>query len=323
GKRGPSWLRDGKRQITARPESKPQRALCDLRGIILVKEGAAEPKVENPAPPSQPQTIDDIARAILDDARSVEERARLISDHPEKPAEILAAMVRDLKPGTKEEYRRIPWIWRVAIAAGKRNDTTQIRKILELCLPKRDEELLHWQAVVIGGGIINGLTQVNVWPRDRLREIVRDDKSLLDRLDRSTHKASHMAHDKKVPTGTRYDALRMMGIAEWDSRGDELVKFSARGMDDEIQMCAVSGLGDMRAPEATAALVNGINHHSKQNRELALDALMRDTDRVQALLDAVATGKLTAAQLGENRLRVLKEHSDAAVRKKAQQVFAR
>jgi hypothetical protein len=30
-----------------------------------------------------------------------------------------------------------------------------------------------------------------------------------------------MAHDKKVPTGTRYDALRMMGLAKWDERGDE------------------------------------------------------------------------------------------------------
>jgi len=27
-------------------------------------------------------------------------------------------MVADMKPDAKEEYRRIPWIWRVAVAAG-------------------------------------------------------------------------------------------------------------------------------------------------------------------------------------------------------------
>jgi putative membrane-bound dehydrogenase-like protein len=44
---GAITVRDGKQQITARPEGKPQGALCDLRGLILVKEGGSEPKPEN------------------------------------------------------------------------------------------------------------------------------------------------------------------------------------------------------------------------------------------------------------------------------------
>jgi putative membrane-bound dehydrogenase-like protein len=39
-------VRDGKQQITVRPEGKPQGALCDLRALILVKEGGSEPKPE-------------------------------------------------------------------------------------------------------------------------------------------------------------------------------------------------------------------------------------------------------------------------------------
>jgi hypothetical protein len=43
---GTITVRDGKQQITARPESQPRGALCDLRSLIFVKEGGAGPKPE-------------------------------------------------------------------------------------------------------------------------------------------------------------------------------------------------------------------------------------------------------------------------------------
>jgi hypothetical protein len=43
---GAITVRDGKQQIIVRPEGKPAEALCDLRSLIFVKEGGAEPKPE-------------------------------------------------------------------------------------------------------------------------------------------------------------------------------------------------------------------------------------------------------------------------------------
>lgn len=63
-----------------------------------------------------------IARAILDDAKPQSDREAIVKDNPKLSADLIAVMTSDLTAGTKEEYRRIPWIWRVAIAAGKRND---------------------------------------------------------------------------------------------------------------------------------------------------------------------------------------------------------
>src|SRR5262249_17975890 len=37
-------VRDGTQKLVVRPEAKPQGALCDLRSLILVKEGGNEPK---------------------------------------------------------------------------------------------------------------------------------------------------------------------------------------------------------------------------------------------------------------------------------------
>src|SRR5262249_17300940 len=97
------------------------------------------------------------ARQTLDHRRPAAKRQALIAQHLDRAADLLAALTADLRPGTKEEYRRIPWIWRVAIAAGKRNDTGQLRRILDVALPKAGEPLHDWQAVVLGGGLSNGV----------------------------------------------------------------------------------------------------------------------------------------------------------------------
>ena len=105
---------------------------------------------------------------------SIEERDAAVKVHYMLAPELLREMVRTMPVGTTEEYRRIPWIWRVAIHAGRGNDTDRIRHLLDLSLPQPGEPLREWQAVVVGGVLINGLSQINVWPNERLREIARE-----------------------------------------------------------------------------------------------------------------------------------------------------
>src|SRR5262245_1681848 len=154
-------------------------------------------------------------------------------------------MAADLRVGMQEEYRRIPWVWRVAIAAGRRNDVTELRKILDASLPRHEEALRHWQAVVIGGGIINGISQQGAWPRERLAELVKDKKDLPDRLQKALAESATMADDEKVPTGTRYDALRMIALEGWEKRGEQLARYLKKGTHDELTMGAISGLSDV------------------------------------------------------------------------------
>ena len=256
----------------------------------------------------------ELASRILDDSQDREVRARLVEEHPEQGVALLREMVRNLQPGTEEEYRRIPWIWRVAIAAGRRNDDGELRKVLDVSLPTADGPLHDWQAVVIGGGVINGISQKGIWPGERVAEILKDRPELQARWRRSLELASAMADDEKVPTGTRYDALRMIGLEAWQRRGAQLTRYLAKGTHDELQMGAVSALGDMRSPQATAALLSGVRHYSERNRELALDALMRTRKRRAALREAVADGRVDAVWIGEKRAALLQTDRNAPLR---------
>ena len=82
-------------------------------------------------------------------------------------------------------------------------------------------------------------------------------------------------------------------------------------------MGSVSGSIDVPAPEATALLVTLLSHAPQQNRELALDGLLRTPDRCLALLEVVQAGAVTREQLGDNRIAALRQHADAAVREAA------
>lgn len=228
----------GSSRITARAAGEIRGAVLDLRALRLLPPGSAP---SAPAPPAHP----------------------------------LSALLAGLQPGTPQEYERIPGIWQVAIAAGRGNDPGEIRAMLEVALPRENEPLRHWQAVVLGGGLINGLTQAEVWPRERLRELIGGDAALAARLARAIELAADMARDSAVPSGTRYDALRMLGISSWEAHGADLRAHLGPDADPELQMGAVSGLGDLADPRAWDALRAALGGLTAENRALAEAALRR------------------------------------------------
>ena len=261
-----------------------------------------------------------LANAILDDSKPQGDREAIIKDNPRLSAELIAAMTRDLTPSTKEEYRRIPWVWRDAIAAGKRNEIEEMKRILLISLPQPGQPLDDWRAVVIGGGIINGITQAGAWPDERIAKMFETFPPVEAlRWQHTLELAAKMANDPKIATGTRYDALRILGAGPWDRWGAILVRYQIKGTEAELQMGAVSALGDVREPGAAVAqvLISGLPHYDKANKALALDALIRDEPRALVLLDALANGRIKADELGPKRVELLKTHASELVRRRA------
>lgn len=239
---------------------------------------------------------------ILDDAKPHSVRDSLIEEHAEKSAEILKEMIVgiDEKPG--EEYRRIPWIWKVTIAAGRRNQEKELRQILEISTPATDAPLTHWQAVVLGGGVINGITQAGDWPKPVIDRILSTDAALQKRWNRALELSAEMANDATVPAGTRYDALRMIALQPWETSGEQLRRYLTDA-NHQLQQGAVSGLGDMEAPAATTALIENLDALTDSNRQFALEALLRTPERKKALKSAIENGKVSRKTIGEDWIR--------------------
>jgi hypothetical protein len=192
-----------------------------------------------------------------------------------------------------------------------------------IALPKESEPLAHWQAVVIGGGIINGITQAGAWPGERIDGLLRDDHDLSRRWRNALELASAMADSQAIPTGTRYDALRLLGVDSWDRRGAQLVRYLGEGVHAELQQGTISALGDMPSPQATQALVSALEHATPHNRKLVIEALMRDDSRREALLDNVATGRITVAELGDGVRKKLTDPSANRSHERAKKLLSK
>src|SRR5262249_51745901 len=172
-----------------------------------------------------PPSAAELARQLLDESRPAKDRQALIDRTAGQAAEVVTALVADLPADAKEEYRRIPWVWRVAVAAGRRNDTAELQRLLAAALPEAGQPLRHWQAVVLGGGLVSGVSQRGVWPRPRIDDLLSADDALKLRWHQALEQAAAMADDEKVPTGTRYDALRVIAVESWERRGEQLAKY--------------------------------------------------------------------------------------------------
>ncbi|MGE5191852.1 MAG: PVC-type heme-binding CxxCH protein [Deltaproteobacteria bacterium] len=317
----------GALRISLRPEGPAVNgALMDLRGIHLGPRGATlAAAAADPKPAADPQAPIDvklIARQILDDDRPANQREELARAHVARAGELVAAMTADLPADPKEEYRRIPWIWRVAIAAGRKNDKDVLRSLLKTSLPKRGEPLRDWQAVVIGGGIINGVSQQGVWPGDRMKELLEDQPELSQRWRQTLDQAAAMADNEKTPAGTRYDALRIIPLAGWKQRGEQLAEYLLKGAHDELQMGAISGMSDIDAPAVAPLLVEGLGHFSAANRTLAIDALLRTEARTAALVEALENRQVKPADLKEKQVEVLRTLKNEKLRARAERALS-
>jgi putative membrane-bound dehydrogenase-like protein len=337
---GPDWsgykqvkvgtvrVEPGTQRVTLRPTGEIREALMDLRAVALVAAGAppAWPKASAAnAKPSDGVMRDaaSVAKFILDPANSNAAREAAVNSNPQFAAELVTEMTKDMPVGTPaaKEYERIPWIWRVAIACGRRNDAGELRRLIAVSLPATaDAPLRDWQAVVIGGGVINGLTQHGVWPGERIAEIIGTDAKLKQGWDRAIELSKAMADDTKVRPGTRYDALRMLGVLKWEQAGDQLKRYLSDA-NAELQMGAVSGIGDVNAAEATSALIGALPSLKDHNRVLAVDALLRDAGRATALLDAIKAGKIEAKFVNDAQRKRLLENADETVAKRAAELF--
>lgn len=314
---GSITLGGGEERMVLRPGKTLRGALMDLRAVHLVLPGGVPVGASIEGMTADPGHAEGIARILLDPKEKEERKTRLISRNLPMAAELISEMTADLSNDEKEEDRRIPMIWRVAINAGKSGNKAVIGDILAVSLPQKDQPLRDWQAVVIGGGIINGLTQVNQWPISWLDELLKPNADLRARYHRSLELASVMADSEKVNKGTRYDALRMIPMEGFAKRGAQLQKYLVPGTDDELVMGAVSGLGDLPDPQVGPILVGILGRLNPENRELAIGGLLRQEDRVGYLLSAMEKGEAKVEWLGESHKKALLGHPDRKIRSRA------
>jgi hypothetical protein len=248
--------------------------------------------------PSSPPA--EIARALLDDSRDQKAREALARDAADQAVPIVKALVAGLPDDEAEEYRRIPWIWRVSVAAGRAADAERLLPLFDLSVPQPGAPLRDWESVVLGGGVIMGMSQGGLWPGEVVSAWVRADPDLRARWERALVLSAEMSDNENVRDGTRYDALRTLGADTWERQGTLLVRYLGSS-NAELQLGAVGGLGDLQDPRAVRALLDHMPRLTEASRRSAINALLRTDERKVALREALASGTVQAAWMSDEQ----------------------
>lgn len=268
------------------------------RGLLsLVIASVAH--AQTPLPDAVTATPQAIAAALLDDASDQQARESLARAVSPRATAVVQALVAGLADDDDEveEYRRIPWIWRVAVAAGRARDEAALKPLTDASMPRAGARLRDWQAVVLGGGVVMGLSQAGTSPREVMAPWMAEDAARAARWQRSLDLAVAMADDPKVRNGTRYDALRMIAVLPWDRVGAQLTRYLSRDVDPELQMGAIGALSDLQDDRASDALVQHFPQYTDRNRALAINALLKSAAGRAALKAAIARGAVPDAWL--------------------------
>jgi hypothetical protein len=262
--------------------------------VTSATPGYAQATLPN-ATSATPQAI---ATALLDDSHDQKAREVLARDASPRANAIVQALVVGLPDNDEaEEYRRIPWIWRVAVAAGRARDEAALIALTDGSMPKASERLRDWQCVVLGGGVVMGLSQAGVSPRAVMAPWLASDAARQANWTRSLDLAIAMADDAKVRNGTRYDALRMIAVLPWDRVGAQLTRYLSKDVDPELQMGAIGGLSDLEDGRAADAIVRHFPQYTERNRGLAINALLKTDTGRSKLKAALASGVVQEAWL--------------------------
>ncbi|MEO2016152.1 MAG: neutral/alkaline non-lysosomal ceramidase N-terminal domain-containing protein [Fuerstiella sp.] len=317
---GTTQLDSGLNVIVVRSHGPVKQALFDLREVRLVPVGmlpgfAAADLTETPLPRFPPE----IAPFLLDESQPVARRQKVIDRRPGMGPGIISLLAAGIRAGDiEDEYRRIPWLWRVAIAVGRRNDGGEIRDVLETSVPPEGSSLRDWQAVVIGGGLINGAAQLGFWPKRRLAEILDGLPDVKARWSGTLQLAAAMADDDRIKPGTRYDALRMVALMDEETAVPHLLRYLTKDTAAELQMGAVSGLADVESTDVIAPLVESLGYLDGRNRYLAIEGLLRTNERAAALAVLLDTDKLVLQQKERQSLR---SHKVEQIRSRAKMLM--
>jgi putative heme-binding domain-containing protein len=290
------------RQMSVSPQSTMPEGLheqvtpTEMADLLayLTQSSAGTP---HPLPEAGSGSASSIAAALLDDRHDQKVREALARDVAARAPEIVGALVSDLPNDEGEEYRRIPWIWRVAVAAGRSKDESVLRALLDASMPNANQPLRDWQAVVLGGGVVMGLSQAGAWPKDVMTPWLASDAARAARWARSLDLAMVMADNPKVRNGTRYDALRMLATLPWERVSAQLLRCLAPNVDAELQAGAIGGLSDLQDARVADALVQHASQLAAENRRHAINALLRTAERRARLRQALAAGAVEDAWL--------------------------
>lgn len=247
------------------------------------------------------ETDSDLRIALLSSAgeTAADVALRLLNSPPAPPAEIPAGVVSEL-----------------ARMAATRAAADGALRLLAAALSQADRPAL--QAALfraVGEGLARRGTTIAA-----LLDGPDVDPGLREDVRRFHLRAAETSLNPQLPLAQRRSAVGMLAFAEFDTAA-RLAELLTPHSPQELQTAVVRSLAEFRRPEVAEVLLAGWRGYSPAVRREVVDALLQRRERIDALLEAVGNRQIQRGEIDRDKLELLLNHPQAAVRDRAREVL--
>jgi len=144
----------------------------------------------------------------------------------------------------------------------------------------------------------------------------------LPRLQTGIQRSGGVARDEKTPLEVRVNAVRLLGLDRSNSSLTLLDQLLVPQQPTEIQRAAASSMLRRGDPSIVRILIDKWKDFPVPVSEAVWNALLRNTEHLSLLFDAIEASKLQPFSFNVARVNQVLRHSDDGVRKRAKTLFA-
>jgi putative membrane-bound dehydrogenase-like protein len=156
----------------------------------------------------------------------------------------------------------------------------------------------------------------------KLLDAAQADSGLRQNLTGFTNRSLTAAKDASLPITERVAAIRVLAFLDCASCRASLAELLSPQVEPQLQLAAANSLGQLEHAEVPKLLLAGWRSHSPALRREVIEALLRSTDRVGSLLDALQSGDVLRGDIERDRKDLLLNHPKSELRDRAKKLLA-
>ena len=261
--------------------------------------------------------LDSLAKILVHDGGDPWVQSAALSSAAKTAPDLLAKLIRE--PAFVKAPHAAAVLTRLATVIGAQADDAALARVFKLLGDQPDSAT--WPVAVLDGlgqGLQNGKRSLRkLWeqPPPALAESVRGILPLFRR-------AAAVAVDPKADLAERATALRRLGYGPFAIGVDALAAALNPQNPPELQTAAIRSLAVHNNARVAALILDHWDEYGPTVRREAIEALCARTDRLNKLLDAIAAKRVSAAQIEAARRQQILRIPNAAIRKRATELFA-
>jgi putative heme-binding domain-containing protein len=243
-------------------------------------------------------------------------RLAVASAVPQRAGALLRAVLPPA--GAKGEITagRFLLVQELAAVVGARRDAEEVASVLTVLQRLRLKDEARWQLAGLNG-LAEGMGRRGTQLASFLKTLPAERREVGDRTEALLARAAGLSKDAAGALEDRLAAVRLLAHAPWGTASPALKELLTPEHAQELRLAAVRALAAQPRPEVAGVLLKSWRAYTPALRREVTEALLRQPDRIRALLKEVEAGRVRPGDLDALRTRHLVNHANAEIRERS------